>query len=397
MGRLDTNPKYLFLKGGTYYFIRRVPKAVSRHYRLPVIRMSLRTRSQSVAERRVQKVNYEIERDWERLMFSSISNIVERFRAGKASLIPTYNNLPKTESEAPTILEAMDFYLSSQGSNIPKSFYSSTKRSVAYLCESAGNKPIDQYVRADANSFRDYLVNERRISTTSAKRVISSIKAIVAFTAREHDLPTISAFLSIHFAEADEARKPRNPIPPEIISSLQRECFEVGDSSRLLIALISDTGMRLNEALGLDATDFNLEAETPSVSIKEHSWRRLKTAGSRREIPLVGASLRAARELISNNSDGLLFRKYCNGEETKSNSASAALNKWIKPRVPSGCVIHSFRHSFRDRLREVECPPELIDELGGWAKASVGQRYGAGYSLETKSYWMNKIINQSNT
>ena len=50
--------------------------------------------------------------------------------------------------------------------------------------------------------------------------------------------------------------------------------------------------------------------------------------------------------------------------------------------MPDGCVIHSFRHSLRDRLRAVQCPSDMIDQLGGWTTASVGQGYGEGYSLE---------------
>ena len=33
-----------------------------------------------------------------------------------------------------------------------------------------------------------------------------------------------------------------------------------------------------------------------------------------------------------------------------ANSASVALNKWMKLFVPDGSIIHSFRHSLRDRL-----------------------------------------------
>ena len=60
---------------------------------------------------------------------------------------------------------------------------------------------------------------------------------------------------------------------------------------------------------------------------------------------------------------------------------AAAINKWLRPRVPEGCVIHSFRHSFRDRLRAVQCPSDMIDQIGGWSTAGVGQAYGEGYSL----------------
>ena len=76
----------------------------------------------------------------------------------------------------------------------------------------------------------------------------------------------------------------------------------------------------------------------------------------------------------------------------KTKSASAAINKWLKPRVPDGCVIHSFRHSLRDRLREVECPSDVVDAIGGWSTEGVGQGYGKGYGLELKARWMQRIV-----
>ena len=76
-----------------------------------------------------------------------------------------------------------------------------------------------------------------------------------------------------------------------------------------------------------------------------------------------------------------------------TNSASAAFNKWLKFRVPNHCVIHSFRHSMRDRLREVNCPTEIIDQVGGWVDNKVGSSYGNGYSLIRVSEELSKIIN----
>ena len=69
----------------------------------------------------------------------------------------------------------------------------------------------------------------------------------------------------------------------------------------------------------------------------------------------------------------------------------AAINKWLRPRVPEGCVIHSFRHSLRDRLRAVECPSDMIDQIGGWATAGVGQAYGDGYGIDKKWEWLSAI------
>ena len=77
-------------------------------------------------------------------------------------------------------------------------------------------------------------------------------------------------------------------------------------------------------------------------------------------------------------------------------SASAAINKWLKPRVPEGCVIHSFRHSLRDRLRAVQCPSDMIDQIGGWTTVGVGQSYGEGYGLGLLQKFMLGLILEKN-
>jgi hypothetical protein len=55
-------------------------------------------------------------------------------------------------------------------------------------------------------------------------------------------------------------------------------------------------------------------------------------------------------------------------------------------------VLHGFRHAMRDRLGEVDCPSDVMDKIGGWSKASVGQSYGKGSSLERLQRFMNKIV-----
>ena len=85
------------------------------------------------------------------------------------------------------------------------------------------------------------------------------------------------------------------------------------------------------------------------------------------------------------------FPKYCNTQKCNANSASAALNKWLKPRLPEGCVIHSFRHSLRDRLRAIECPADIIDAIGGLTTEGIGHQYGKGHSLAVMHGWMKKL------
>ena len=162
------------------------------------------------------------------------------------------------------------------------------------------------------------------------------------------------------------------------------------------MALIFDTGMRLAEAVGLHQDDLVLDADVPYVQVREHAWRPLKTSTSQRVIPLVGASLWAAQRIKQNGSE-YCFPRYTDGVKCKSNSASAALNKWIKQVAGSGNVIHGFRHSFRDRLRAVSAPIDMIDQLGGWSLQSVGQGYGDGYSIRRSHETLKVLVKQESS
>jgi integrase len=149
--------------------------------------------------------------------------------------------------------------------------------------------------------------------------------------------------------------------------------------------------MRLAEVIGLTAGDVHLDEEVPFVRLSEHPWRRLKTAESERDVPLVGATLWGLKRALECSDGGLLFPRYCTPKGNKANYASSALNKWLRSYVPEGCVVHSFRHSMRDRLRAVQCPSDIIDQIGGWQTAGVGQGYGKGYELNILGSWLSKV------
>jgi hypothetical protein len=52
------------------------------------------------------------------------------------------------------------------------------------------------------------------------------------------------------------------------------------------------------------------------------------------------------------------------GYELNDNSLSAAVNKWIDPRVVKGVTEPSYGHTRKDLLLEEECPLLMIDEIG---------------------------------
>jgi integrase len=163
--------------------------------------------------------------------------------------------------------------------------------------------------------------------------------------------------------------------------------MEHDDDMRWLVALISDTGMRLAEAAGLHPDDLRLDDDIPYVDIRPYPWRSLKTKGSQRQVPLVGASLWAAQRIQANASSCFAFPRYTDKTHCNANSASNALNKWIQANFRDDIVMHGFRHAIRDRLRAVSCPSEMIDQIGGWSSGKVGEHYGDGFKAgNIKSY-----------
>ena len=189
----------------------------------------------------------------------------------------------------------------------------------------------------------------------------------------------------------DDGVQRRLPILNKTIITVQKECMKMNDDIRWLVGLISDIGLRLSEATGLAIDDIVLDTEILHLIIQPHPWRRLKTKGSHRTIPLVGFSLWSAQQIKKCSICQYAFPRYIRNNECLSDSASAAVNKWLKIFIPKECSVHSFRHSMRDRLRAVECPKEIIDQIGGWSSSDVGESYGEGFPLINLSYWLNKI------
>ena len=381
MGKTNSIP-FAYQKRGVFYFSRRVPADLQRHYQRDRIVVSLKTSSVRAAGVKASSLAARLDEEWLTLRWTSQGDPLERFRSTSVVV--------GTVSNAPSLSEAQRFYVDARGQSRPKTFRQAVQRSVSVLTELRGDKSIDAYSRQDANAFRDALL-ARGLQPASVKRSINTIRALMNFTTKEYGLRDIKAFSGVYFDNDAQPERTRQPIPIEDIRAIQRHCAQVDDEARWLISLVSDTGMRLAEAAGLTKDDIALNDPLPHVIIRPHPWRRLKTRASERLVPLVGSARWAAERALANSGSPFLFPKYCSKAGCNSNSASAALNKWLKPRLTKGGVMHSFRHSFRDRLRAVECPTPIMDRLGGWTLGGIGEGYGNGYKLDVLAKWMEQI------
>ena len=371
---------YLTNRNGIYYFQRRVPMDVRGHYKSHSIACSLKTRSRRIALRAASSLSLQLEEYWMALRVNQLTSV--HCKKLKTS--------PDHAVSGVSFMDAKDLYLKLKGQGKAESFVTYTERNVDYVLEAIGNKDLMDYEPSDGGVFRDWLT-EKGLASSSVKRVFSTIRAITNLAIAEYGLDMRSPFANVYFPELDDIKE-RLPVSPHDIKLIQRHCRETNDEMRWLLALISDTGMRLSEAAGLALNDIVLDSEIPYINLKPNESRRLKTKQSSRKIPLIGLSLWAAQQVKSEFNGTYAFPRYTKGGRCNANSASAALNKWLKQIASESVTVHSFRHSLTDRLRAVQCPRDIIDAIGGWTAGSIGEKYGEGYKLDVLHEWMLKLV-----
>ncbi len=378
---VDQNEAYTFQKRGIFYFSKRVPSDLREFYKVSRLTYSLKTKCPKLAKTKVMDAIHKLELYWNKVR-------MDKELPCSQFLVSAKNN--QSNDLSIKFTKAAHLYLESKAKNKGVTFYNSVQRATRYITCSIGDKYLVSYTRANANSFRDYLL-KRELAGSSITRILAIVKAIFNFANNEYGLSLKNHFSGLQYDRFARVGS-RDPIPIDDIRAIQKRCIEIDDELRWLVVLISDTGMRLAEATGLLAEDIRLDSEVPFVSVQSHPWRPLKTKGSKRYIPLVGKALWSAKRIKEMSQSKFAFPRYNTSSFTNTNTASASLNKWLRGEGYNEYTMHSFRHSLRDRLRYVACPSEITDQIGGWSNKTVGQGYGNGYRLCDLNKWMQKLV-----
>lgn len=156
-------------------------------------------------------------------------------------------------------------------------------------------------------------------------------------------------------------------------------------------------GCRLNEICQLDTADIQEEGGIPLLHIHdlsetgEKNLKQLKTDESRRKVPLHPLILKAGfLEFVeSRKADETCPRLFPALQFSKhSGRFGSAFSKWFARLVRTACgestkaTFHSFRHNFRDAMRNASIQDETAARLGGWKGAGgVMNFYGEGVNL----------------
>ena len=359
--------QYTICRSGTYYYNRRVPSHAVKAYG-SFIRQAL-SKCPDEASEYVKRLGYVLEASWNnttRIRPVDVATIIESFK--------TKSVLLSEMAEEYLALREID--------QVPP------RSALSTFISLAGDRDVGTYTREDAKLFVHHLQLKGN-KTATIRRRINSLSAILNYAYAELDLDKRNPFTRLIIRHEGQDASKRGTFTNEQLKNGYDTAIASGSQVKLLMPLLGETGCRLAEIVGLELQDIDMENEL--VHIRPNSIRRLKTPNSKRTLPLVGYAKIALEQALKESDEKYLFPRYVRAGKCKADHASAALGKWLKKNF-NGLTSHCLRHTFRDRLRAVECPSELIDQIGGWSSVgTVGSKYGQGYELEVIKNWLSTI------
>lgn len=270
------------------------------------------------------------------------------------------------------------------------------RRVIAAAISAMGRDPVlSTITREDARTVRDEMLDRvkargrgvgGKVSAATVSRELTIITAIINFAKVEFGLGDAvqNPFspLPVERVAKGQGRKAsekRDPLPADVLTETRGRVLVNGSQALALIwRLIEGTGCRIAEVTGLRVEDVKVDGDLPHIRIEPHSLRGLKTESSRRQVPLVGDALAAAKEALEVSPGALmLFPDY--GRVRGSDAASAALMKHLRRvSIDEKHVIHSLRHNMKDRLVLAEAASLDQNLILGHALGGVGDRYYEG-------------------
>lgn len=267
------------------------------------------------------------------------------------------------------------------------------KRAFKYLTEYLkGDRDIRKLRRPDVNGFVQHLLS-KEMSTATVQRYLTPLKAAFGRAIRENELKIENVFARVEIPKMGEDKVDREVFTLSQYKALDKAlALHDPDTLRSILLVVSDTGARLAEIVGLAKGDLKLHAVIPHIALKPHPWRPLKTPGSTRKIPLTDRARDSLLAAVARSVDPVhLYPHYSTAEGTSADSASKALVKWVRTREglkDTKLGNHSLRHGMKDLLRSVQCPSEAADQIIGHATPGMGANYGEGYPLDLLYGWV---------
>ncbi|MER9849606.1 tyrosine-type recombinase/integrase [Mesorhizobium sp. M0106] len=240
------------------------------------------------------------------------------------------------------------------------------------------DRKLSSLKRQDAKEVRAHMIDGRKAS--SVDRYLNVVRAAINHAIREYDLKVTNPFMYLEAAPKDKAepdKDKRRPFTLDEAAAIRARIMSTAkEDLQHIWRLLDGTGSRLAETSGLRVSDIHLDHASPHMTVEWHADRRIKNKVSRRNVPLIGDALEAARAAVKAAGNAtMLFPAY--GRPRGPASASAALGKHVRACVSDPkATTHSLRHLMKDRLRLAGVTKSDQDIVLGHSSGSVGEDYG---------------------
>ena len=260
------------------------------------------------------------------------------------------------------------------------------RHAAAMLVAQVGaSRPLAAITRADAIELRAALeerVLAGEVQAETANKQMGHIRNQLSALDRRFRLGLDDVFAGLAFRSGPARRRVAYDtefitgtlLAPGALAGLNRE-------ARLVVLALVNTGLRISEALNLDASTIRLDTAVPHVRVLPDG-RVTKSDSAVRAIPLAGCSLDAFKAAPEG------FARY----RDKAAGLSGTVNKYLAEnglRPVDGQSLYSLRHSFQDRLIAVEAPERVQADLMG--HKTQRPKYGQGPSLEQLAVWIGRV------
>ncbi|HQW94276.1 MAG TPA: hypothetical protein PLU58_00655 [Saprospiraceae bacterium] len=422
--------QYVINLGGRYYFSRRVPTELSEYDKRKKVRFALKTDSKRDALRLAGIKNAELEGYWHKLVQTGKKHSHDLYEATvkRASLwgaqyltnqelseeplsvlLQRYQQVDQ-QKDNPLYVEALlggipkpvikledalkKYWEYSREKTLDKSpnqvrkWKNPRKLAIRHFINCVGNKPITELTRDDILKFKDWWIvriEEENYAINSANKNFIHVKSIISTVSKNLKLGIDIGHLFMELVLEDDDQRQRRSFETDYIlkTLLHSDNLEgLDDQEMCAVYGIAELGVGLTEQVNLDPCNIILDDPIPRLVIIPKKQKGLKTKYRRREIPLIGFALEA-------------YKKCPNGL-TDYNDApdrlSGVIGKHFRERglYPSDRhTLYSLRHSFQDRLLEVNAPDRVQADLMG--HKFTRESYGKGATLEKKLEWLEKI------
>ena len=229
------------------------------------------------------------------------------------------------------------------------------------------------------------------VKTATIERELKTIRAVINSVIKEKSLKIGNEFERLTIPKKGKDSIARKPFTLVEYRQLIASCIAKGDEIRVLILICCLTGVRPAEAAGLRREDMYLDDEYPHFDLVEYGDRTLKTKNSVRKVPLIPTVAKVLEQYLETHTDGVLFPRYCDGNEVLGDNVSGATSRYIKS-LNIKKTLYSARHTVKTLLDQAGTPEYLSESIGGWGKASISRGYGDGHSLANKYEALNKAL-----